>query len=167
MRKILIVTILSSLFLLSGCGSSGSSDPIVQPPIVVLPPEEPLPVEPPVVMPPEEPLPIEPPLYPSDPIYSVDLYELDNGYSIEGYTENGDIAIIEYCHGRYTYYRGVELFYGDFTTDGYTINMYDDDSGSYVIDTDTGVIEVGMNYYIFDINSYIDVEEIIPLTDCY
>jgi len=155
MKKLLIVTILSSLFMLSGCGSS-SSDPIVEPPIVV-PPEEPLPIEPPIY--PEDPMPI-------DPIYSIDLYNLDDGYAIEGYDEFGDMAILEYCHGTYTYYRGNETFYGDFNTDGYTINMYDSDGGSYVIDTDTGAIEVGMNYYIFDINSDIDVDAIVPLTDC-
>jgi hypothetical protein len=160
MKNLLRVAIATSLiFALTGCGSS-SSDPITETPVVTLP------VEPEPTIPPEEPIYPEDPI-PMEPMYSVDVYDLDNGYAIEGYNENGDVTIIEYCKGQYTYYRGVESFYGDFNTDGYTINMFDMDGGSYIVDTDNGLIEVGMNYYIFDINSYIDVDAIVPLVDCY
>jgi hypothetical protein len=44
--------------------------------------------------------------------------------------------------------------------------MYDSDGGSYVIDTENGLIEVGYSYYIFDINNDISVEAIETIPDC-
>jgi len=93
--------------------------------------------------------------------------DLDDGYSLEGYSDSGELVILEYCHGTYNYYRDADYFYGDFDTSGLTINMYDSDGGSYVIDTDDGMINLGVNYYIFDVDSDITVDTIAPLTDCY
>ncbi len=42
--------------------------------------------------------------------------------------------------------------------------MYDSDGGSYVIDTDDGYLDVGENYYIYDINTDITVETITPIS---
>ncbi len=169
MKKLLSITLMSSsLFIFSGCGSS-SSTPISQAPVIIVtPPDTILPIDPdePIVYP-EEPI-----IYPDEPIdfdilYSIDITDLDDGYSLEGYNDNGELVILEYCHGRYNYYRGSDYFYGDFDTNELTINMYDNDGGSYIIDTDAGLIDVGVNYYIFDINSDITVDIIAPLNDCY
>jgi len=145
MKKIFLVTLLSSMLLiLSGCGSSGNDAP----PVVEQPPvEEPLP--------PEE-------------LNSVDLYDLDAGYSIGGYNNMGELVVLEYCKGEYVYYRDSEFFNGNFdiSNNGATINMYDSDGGSYVIDTENGLIEVGYSYYIFDINNDISVEAIETIPDC-
>jgi len=164
MKKILITMMLSStLLILSGCGGGGgSSTPVATTP----PPAEVAPEvysDEPIY--PDEPINSDEPIYPDD-IHSIELYTLDYGYSIIGHNSDGDLVILDYCNGGYDYFRGAESFFGSFNTDGYTINMYDSNSGSYVIDTDNGIIEVGYNYYIFDINSDINVEEIQQITDC-
>lgn len=155
MRKLLSIALMSlSLFVFSGCGGGSTSTPVY--------PDTP--VNPPVY--PDEPIYPDEPVYP-EIIYSIDIMDLDDGYSLEGYSSDGDLVILEYCHGTYNYYRGADYFYGDFSTNQFTVNMYDSDGGSYVIDTDAGFIDVGINYYIFDINSDITVDVITPLTNCY
>ncbi len=94
----------------------------------------------------------------------VDLLDLSYGYAIEGYSSYGEFVALDYCGYGYDLYRSSEHFYGDFNTDGYTINMYDSDGGSYILDTADGYIDVGMNYYIYDINTDITVESITAIT---
>jgi len=145
MKKFISLSILViALFALSGCGSSSSNDSGYTPA-----PVDPIPVEP-----------ITPPL--SD--QSVDLLDLGYGYAIEGYSSYGEYVILDYCGSGYDLYRDSEHFYGDFNTDGYTINMYDSDGGSYVIDTNDGYLDVGVNYYIYDIDTDITVEAITPIS---
>jgi len=155
MNKLISIALMSSsLFIFSGCGG-GSDAPVYDNPPVVVPPDNVLPDRP-----------VNPDVD-VDVIDSIDIMDLDNGYSLEGYSDNGELVILEYCHGTYNYYRDSDYFYGDFDTNNLTINMYDSDGGSYVIDTDDGVIDIGVNYYIFDINSDITVDTIAPLDDCY
>ncbi len=94
----------------------------------------------------------------------VDLLDLSYGYAIEGYSSYGEFVALDYCGYGYDLYRDSEHFYGEFTTDGYTINMYDSDGGSYIVDTDDGYIDIGMNYYIYDIDTDITVESITAIS---
>ncbi len=150
MKKFISLFILIiALFAVSGCGSSGSSSDNGYAPAPL--PVDPIPVDP---------TPIDP--IPSD--QSVDLLDLGYGYAIEGYSSYGEYVALDYCGSAYDLYRDSEHFYGEFNTDGYTINMYDSDGGSYVIDTDDGYLDVGENYYIYDINTDITVETITPIS---
>lgn len=142
MKKFISLSILViALFVVSGCGSSSSDSGYTPAPVE--------PVDP-----------IDPPL----PDQSVDLLDLGYGYAIEGYSSYGEYVILDYCGSGYDLYRDSEHFYGDFNTDGYTINMYDSDGGSYVIDTNDGYLDVGVNYYIYDIDTDITVEAITPIS---
>ncbi len=156
MKRLLTLSILViGLFAFSGCGSS-SSDGYTPPPVV----------EPPVTQPPV----VEPPIDGPDPIppliESVDILDLYLGYAIEGYSAYGEFVALEYCIDGYDFYRDSEHFFGSFSSSDFTINMYDSDGGSYVIDTDDGFLHIGENYYIFDVDTDITVDNIYPI-DCY
>jgi hypothetical protein len=162
MRKMLTLSILViGLFAFSGCGSS-SSDGYTPPPVTQPPVVEPPAVEPPVVEPPLTggPDPI-PPL-----MESVDILDLYLGYAVEGYSAYGEFVALEYCMDSYDFYRDTEHFFGSFSSSDFTINMYDSDGGSYVIDSDDGFLHIGGNYYIFDVDTDITVDNIYPI-DCY
>lgn len=168
MRKLLTLSILViGLFVFSGCGSS-SNDSYVPPPTTQPPITQPPVVEPPIVEPPV----VEPPLIGGpDPIpplmiESVDILDLNLGYIIEGYSAYGEFVALEYCRDGYDFYRDEEYFFGSFSSSDFTINMYDSNGGSYVIDTDDGFLHVGGNYYIFDVDTDITVNNIYP-KDCY
>ncbi len=160
MKKLVSLSILGiAVLTLSGCGSSGGDNIYVAPPPIIV---DPAPL-PPVIDP--EPLPpiIDPePLLPIEEL-SVNLYDLTYGYAVEGYSSYGEQVSLDYCANGYDLYRGNEHFHGEFNTNGYTINMYDSDGGSYVIDTDDGYLDVGENYYIYDIDTDITVEAIYPI----
>ena len=96
---------------------------------------------------------------------SIDISNLTYGYEIQGYNNSGQNVTLQYCNGYYAYYRGSsESFYGYFTISGATVNMYDDDGGSYVIDTYGGYIEEGYNYYIYDVSDNITVTDILGIS---
>ncbi|MFK5976141.1 MAG: hypothetical protein QM493_06500 [Sulfurovum sp.] len=97
---------------------------------------------------------------------SINIYDLTYGYSIEGYNDFGQNVTLEYCGSDYRYYRGSEYFEGSFNINGsgIVVNMWDDDGGSYIIDSNTGYLEVGYNYYIYDVSDDITITNILTLS---
>ena len=103
-------------------------------------------------------------------ITEVDILKLNEGYQINGVNDALE-DVTEYCANEYDYYRGVdEHFLGTFNigdigadTD-VRINMFDDDGGTYVIDTDDGHLHVGEIYYIDSVSDEIEVESIVEIS---
>jgi len=65
------------------------------------------------------------------------LEDLEQGYSIRGYSDRGEEVELRYCNNRYEYYRDNEEFFGTFDIDDDEIEMHDDASGTYVLIVDT------------------------------
>ena len=104
-------------------------------------------------------------------ITEVDILDLDEGYQINGVNDANEDVTLEYCANEYDYYRGDdEAFHGTFNigdigsdTD-VRINMFDDDGGTYVIDTDNGHLHIDEIYDIDFVNDEIDVESIVEIS---
>jgi len=93
---------------------------------------------------------------------SVDINNLQDGYVINGYNNaNQDIQLI-YCRNTYSYYRGNKTFKGRFSiaNGGIKLDMYDNDGGSYFIQTD-GYLYVGKYYSINYVSDEISITSII------
>jgi len=98
-------------------------------------------------------------------IDKVSLYDLYDGYCIQGHQSNGDDVDLGFDdNSDYIYIRyGDGKFSGQFdiTNDGYTISLYDDDGGSYRIDTDDGYLHKGVKYNITGIGKNIIIDDIL------
>ena len=68
-----------------------------------------------------------------------DVYidELEEGYSIKGYSDRDEEVEFIYCNNEYVYYRDNDTFTGTFDIDDGEIEMYDDTYGTYVLIVDT------------------------------
>jgi len=98
---------------------------------------------------------------------SVDVLDLDDGYIIDGVNQAGEDVTLEFCHGEYDYYSGANIHgFGDFNINGDRVNMFDDDGGSYRIDTFNNLFEVGEEYTIDFQNDEIIVEQITEDISC-
>ena len=74
----------------------------------------------------------------SDPTYEdVYLTELNEGYSIKGYSDQNEDVELIYCNNEYTYYRDNDTFTGTFFIDDDEVEMSDDNGGAYVLVVDT------------------------------
>ncbi len=101
-------------------------------------------------------------------VEQVDIYALHEGYRILGHDSDDRDVSFDYCSDyTYFYYRGNSRFTGTFDISGdtVTINMWDSQGGSYVIDTGDGYLRVGEDYYIYDVGDDIIVDEILEI-DC-
>ena len=98
----------------------------------------------------------------------VHVLDLDDGYIIDGHNLAGQEVTFEYCNGKYEYYSGPDHWYGHFGINADRINMWDDTptGGSYTIDTGNNLLEVGIEYYIFDQNDEIIVDQITEDLRC-
>ncbi len=65
------------------------------------------------------------------------LADLEQGYSIKGYSDRDEEVEFRYCNNSYEYYRDNEEFSGTFNIDDDEIEMHDDASGTYVLIVDT------------------------------
>ncbi len=99
-------------------------------------------------------------------ITSVDIYNLEQGYRISGVNVDDDDIDVLYCGNNYDLYTGSDHFTGTFNIgdEGYRINMFDDDGGSYRVDTSNGNLEVDEYYQIKYIDDYIIVESITEIS---
>ncbi len=103
-------------------------------------------------------------------ISSVDVLDLQDGYQINGYNDAGQDVILEYCDNTYSYFTGPGAFSGTFAignTDdeiNARINMFDDDGGSYRIDTEDGYLRVDEEYDILEQGDEIIVESIVEIS---
>lgn len=99
---------------------------------------------------------------------SININELDYGFSIVGVSSDYESVRLIYCStGNYEYYRGNSSFYGSFNIVGDEVQMYDNDGGSYVIVTyGTNSLDVGETYAIRGLSSDITVSEINEIS-CY
>jgi len=95
----------------------------------------------------------------------IDISDLDLGYVIDGHSSYGNDVRLVYCRNGYDYYRGSTHFDGTFNIKNDEIQMYDSASGTYIIDTDNYLIEVGEYYDIFDVADDITVDSIFE-TSC-
>ncbi len=97
--------------------------------------------------------------------HKVSLADLYDGYCIQGHQSNGkDVDLGFDDSSDYIYIRyGDTKFNGQFdiTNAGYTISFYDDDGGSYRIDTDDGYLHKGERYTITGINRDIIIDDIL------
>ena len=95
-------------------------------------------------------------------ITSTNINDLYQGYTIEGHNTKNNVLRFTYCDAGYTYKRGTEFFAGRFNINNsqVVINMFDAKGGSYIWDTSTGYINVGQEYYIYDVNDEIIVDGI-------
>ena len=98
----------------------------------------------------------------------VHVLDLDDGYIIDGHNLAGQDVTLEYCKGNYDYYSGPDHWYGHFSIKNDRINMFDDTptGGSYTIDTVNDLLEVDEEYYIFDQNDEIIIEQITEDLNC-
>ncbi len=97
-----------------------------------------------------------------DKVYLPDLYD---GYCIQGHQSNGhDVDLGFDDKSDYIYIRyGDGKFNGQFdiTNSGYSISFYDNDGGSYRIDTDDGYLHKGFKYDISGIGRDIIIDDIL------
>ncbi len=108
------------------------------------------------------------PIVPAE-LSKVDILNLDDGYTVEGFSSYGNGVILRFYEGRYAYDRtdeyGVvwESFSGYFDLQNGAIKIYfgDDDGGGYAIETHNGLLEEG---YFYDI---IGVRDDITITAIY
>lgn len=99
----------------------------------------------------------------------VDILDLDDGYTVEGFSSFGNGVTLRFYEGRYSYERtdeyGVvrESFSGYFALHNGAIKIYfgDNDGGGYAIETNNGLLEEGYFYNI------IGVRDDITITDIY
>ena len=98
----------------------------------------------------------------SNQIKSININNLSDGYVIEGQNSKNKSVRLTYCNRNYSYEGGNEYFSGTFNINNSQIivNMFDAKGGSYIIDTNTGYIDVGNYYYIYDVSDEIAVEGI-------
>ena len=105
---------------------------------------------------------------PSGPVTvdAVDIFDLHQGYRISGINSDDDNIDMVYCGEEYDIYPGSEHHSGTFSINdaGDRINMFDDDEGSYRIDTPNGLLEVDEDYDIKYVDDYILVESITEIT---
>jgi len=101
-------------------------------------------------------------------ITSLNINNLYLGYTIEGHNVKNQTVRFNYCNKNYTYKRGNEYFSGRFNINNsqIIINMFDAKGGSYIWDTSTGDINVGREYYIYDVSDEIIVDGIYK-TNCF
>ena len=101
-------------------------------------------------------------------ITSLNINDLYLGYTIEGHNVKSQTVRFKYCNKDYTYERGSEYFTGRFNINNsqIIINMFDAKGGSYIWDTSTGEINVGREYYIYDVSDEIIVDGIYK-TSCF
>ena len=105
----------------------------------------------------------------SEGLPEVDILDLDDGYTVEGFSSYGNGVILRFYEGRYSYERtddeGVvrESFSGYFALQNGAIKIYfgDDDGGGYAIETHNGLLEEG---YFYDI---IGVRDDMTITTIY
>jgi len=104
----------------------------------------------------------------SESLSSVDIWDLDDGYTVTGESDYGNGVVLRFYEGRYTYERtdeyGVvrESFGGYFALQNGAIKIYfgDDDGGGYAIDTHNGLLEEGYFYDITGVRDNITVTSI-------
>ena len=78
---------------------------------------------------------------------SVYISNLDNGYIIKGRSsKNENVTLTFYSDGTYDYERDNEYFYGDFDIVDVEVQMRDN-SGSYVLDSENGILKEGYSYF--------------------
>ena len=105
-----------------------------------------------------------------DAIY---LTDLPSGYQLNGFVEDGqkageDVKLIFCPNYRYTYYRGDEIFNGDYeikTQRDEVVMIDDSDGGSYALKAKNGMFEVGEAYKCRDLTPLttgVVIEEIFP-----
>ncbi len=142
MKKLLSLAISGmAVLMLNGCGGGGVSDGGIDNPT---------------------------PTPPVSTVDKVDIANLYEGYEVNGVNDKGDDITLDFCHNyTYVYYRGNMRFSGNFyaNSESTKIDMYDDDGGSYIIETYNGFLEVGEYYEIYDVHDEITVEEIVEI-DC-
>jgi len=105
----------------------------------------------------------------TESLSSVDILDLDDGYTIEGFSDYGNGVVLRFYEGRYSYERtdeeGVvrESFGGYFALQNNAIKIYfdDDDGGGYAIETYYGLLEEG------DLYDIIGVKDNITITTIY
>jgi len=99
------------------------------------------------------------------------LTELDQGYSIKGYSSEDEEVEFIYCNDEYEYYRDNENFFGTFFIDDDEIEMNDEKGGSYVLIVDTydnngdSLMKVDKTYACPSLARDLTVES-ISLVDC-
>jgi hypothetical protein len=99
---------------------------------------------------------------------SVDILDLDDGYTIEGFSSYSNGVVLRFYEGRYSYERsddeGVvrESFSGYFALQNGAIKIYfgDDDGGGYAIETHNGLLEEGYFYDITGVRDDITIASI-------
>ena len=65
------------------------------------------------------------------------LLDLEQGYSIKGYSDEEEEVEFIYCNDEYEYYRDSENFFGSFYIKDDEIQMSDEKGGSYTLIVDT------------------------------
>jgi len=101
------------------------------------------------------------------------LTDLPSGYQLNGYVESGnkageEVKLIFCPNYRYSYYRGDEVFNGDYEikTQRDEVAMIDDsDGGSYALEAKNGIFEVGVAYSCRDlrpITTGVVITDILP-----
>ncbi len=104
----------------------------------------------------------------SESLPEVDILNLDDGYTIEGFSDYGNGVVLRFYEGRYSYERtdedGVvrEFFSGYFALQNGAIKIYfgDDDGGGYAIETHNGFLEEGYFYDIAGVRDDITIASI-------
>ena len=104
----------------------------------------------------------------SESLSEVDILDLDDGYTIEGFSDYGNGVVLRFYEGRYSYERtdaeGVvrESFDGYFALQNGAIKIYfgDDDGGGYAIETHNGLLEEGYFYDITGVRDDITIASI-------
>ncbi len=104
----------------------------------------------------------------SEGLSEVDILDLDDGYTIEGFSSYGNGVVLRFYEGRYSYERtdeeGVvrESFDGYFALQNGAIKIYfgDDDGGGYAIETHSGLLEEGYFYDITGVRDDITIASI-------
>jgi len=104
----------------------------------------------------------------TESLSSVDILDLDDGYTIEGFSSYSNGVVLRFYEGRYSYERsddeGVvrESFSGYFALQNGAIKIYfgDDDGGGYAIETHNGLLEEGYFYDITGVRDDITIASI-------
>jgi len=78
---------------------------------------------------------------------SIYISNLRNGYIIKGRSsKDEDVTLTFYSDGTYDYERNNEYFYGNFDIVDVEVQMRDG-SGSYVLDSENGILKEGYSYF--------------------
>ena len=104
----------------------------------------------------------------TESLSSIDIFDLDDGYTIEGFSSYSNGVVLRFYEGRYSYERiddeGVvyESFSGYFALQNGAIKIYfgDDDGGGYAIETYNGLLEEGYFYDITGVRDDITIASI-------